>query len=792
MRRLFVLWVACRSPDDGCPRDGRALTCDDRLALTCQDGRIEDRELCADDQVCVEGTGCSSCDPGLPAGPLGVPVDPTPVQSGEAWRTLAWTPVDLRGAGPAELVSTGPIEFYDGTANRISTVELPTTVFVRAIGGGEVGLSVRMSGCPNAARVSLTALPFPGLSAIELASSPDATHVDAFLAGGTLRIAVDPMRVPELVGSSGAVWVVPDRDRDAWLADPVLVDAAHGPVPFSPAGTGLAGTSTAIWADLPEPVGGRASYDLVWDVDADGTLSVGDRIDGLDGPGFVIYGDLGAPGRFTPVVAEVSTSFFLTQRVWWPAELPDFGEPAPLVVISHGNGHEYTWYDYLGSHLASHGYVVMSHRNNTAPGVESAATSTLSNTDAFVRTHALIDPALDGRVDVHRIAWIGHSRGGEGVVIAWDRLVRGEANVQDLEPDDIALISSIAPTVFLDPTVSNPGDRPFHMLAGSADGDIVGAVADPLFGVPCPSCQWWRLRQGARSLQAVTYLHGAAHNDFVEHGFDDGSAVDAPRFGKTAVQEHTRATYVVLLDHVLRGDEVAGEFLRRLPDELALPKPAGSPIVTQYRAYPSRSRVIEDFQQNDDPAVSSSGTAVRHTMTDYLEGRLDDGNATFAWHGDDPMNGMIESDQDDPLIAARGAVFGWDGGGNWEVDLPEDARDLTTSRFLTLRVAQQTRHPNTVALDDALTFGVGLVDHSGREVVLRTDAHGGIPAPYPRPGLGSGAGWANEFQTVTLRLTDFEVDHFDLSDVRTVRLRFGSAWGSPIGRIGLDDLALED
>ena len=31
-------------------------------------------------------------------------------------------------------------------------------------------------------------------------------------------------------------------------------------------------------------------------------------------------------------------------------------DPAPLIVISHGNGHDFRWYDYLGRHLASWGY----------------------------------------------------------------------------------------------------------------------------------------------------------------------------------------------------------------------------------------------------------------------------------------------------------------------------------------------------------------------------------------------------------------------------------------------------
>ena len=46
---------------------------------------------------------------------------------------------------------------------------------------------------------------------------------------------------------------------------------------------------------------------------------------------------------------------------------PSMGQ-LPLVIISRGNGHNFQWYDHIGNHLASYGYVVMSHDNNTEPG----------------------------------------------------------------------------------------------------------------------------------------------------------------------------------------------------------------------------------------------------------------------------------------------------------------------------------------------------------------------------------------------------------------------------------------
>ena len=44
----------------------------------------------------------------------------------------------------------------------------------------------------------------------------------------------------------------------------------------------------------------------------------------------------------------------------------------PLLVVSHGNGHSFAWYRFLQDHLASYGYIVFSHDNNTLPGIETA------------------------------------------------------------------------------------------------------------------------------------------------------------------------------------------------------------------------------------------------------------------------------------------------------------------------------------------------------------------------------------------------------------------------------------
>jgi hypothetical protein len=110
---------------------------------------------------------------------------------------------------------------------------------------------------------------------------------------------------------------------------------------------------------------------------------------------------------------------------------------------------------------------------------------------------------------------------------------------------------------------------------------------------------------------------------------------------------------------------------------------------------------------------------------------------------------------------------------------------------LSFRACQISRSPETVAELGDLDFTVTLVDGSGGSSSINIGAYGGgIEEPYQRTGDGSGAGWSNEFETITIGLGDFQRDGagLDLSDIEQVRFEFGPGSGSSQGRIGLDDV----
>jgi hypothetical protein len=207
----------------------------------------------------------------------------------------------------------------------------------------------------------------------------------------------------------------------------------------------------------------------------------------------------------------------------------------------------------------------------------------------------------------------------------------------------------------------------------------------------------------------------------------------------------------------------------------------------------ARKVVIDDFQAEPDPAVSSSGGSVTATVASLQEGMLDDENTRLAWDGD-PFNGMTWAHGDDPARAERGIVFDWapDSPGTLAFSLPAAAQDLGSGGYVSFRVCQGTRHPSTNSLNDLLSFSVVLVDSAGTESAIDFGVYGRVPQPFARTGGGSGTGWSNEFSTVRVPIWDFTAERpdLDLSALTTLRFDVGPDHGSPAGRVGLDDVEI--
>jgi len=635
------------------------------------------------------------------------------------------------------------------------------------------------------------------LAGTPINGSPNFRFDLAFNVGGSVWVAIDPQRHPEIVGKAALIHVVANRSADAWRSDPTLIDVRPAGAQAVVFGDTIESCTFQIDAGaLPGGTGVdlAALYDVVVDFDLDGVLSAGDFIDGYGGPGFAVVRNMTLSGPYpvtnlTYTVTGV-TSGFGGQRAFFPTSIADLG-PRPLVIVSHGNGHSYLWYNWLGTHLASYGYIVITHQNNTQPGIQAASTTTLQHTQAAIAQQATIaDGALNGLIDSSQIVWIGHSRGGEGVVRAYTRILSGNFVPTNYTADDIRLIASIAPTDFLGSVSSNPNSVPYHLIYGAADGDVCG----------CPNnavAFSFSLFERAESFRQSLYIHGTSHNDFHCCGVNDFTGPAGTALGKAETQRIARAAFLPLIKHILEDDAVALEYLWRPYSAL---RPAGVATnvtaVRDHRPAPTADAfVIDDFQTNTSAGTSSSGGAVSFTVDNLVEAPLRDLNTSFTWLSTDPMNGMTRGRATD---TARGIVFEYSGAPRQiDFEVVGDARDMTAWTWLAFRAAQGTRHPFTDESNVFHDFRVTLVDGQGGTGSISIVPQGaGIRRPYARTGFGTGAGWQNEFATVRLRLTDFVApplgggNALDLADIVTVRFEFGGPGLETSGRIALDDLRL--
>jgi dienelactone hydrolase len=216
-------------------------------------------------------------------------------------------------------------------------------------------------------------------------------------------------------------------------------------------------------------------------------------------------------------------SFPVNGRVWYPQ-----GDgPFPLVLIVHGNHsmeeHSDPGYGWLGELLASRGCILVSVDENFFNGSWGSHLSRendgrgwmlLRHLEAWQRWNEGSDTVFSGKVDMERIALIGHSRGGEAAAIAasFNRLSRypDDGKVEIGGGFSIRAVVAIAPS---DGQYS-PADRPtpledvsYLVIQGGHDADVSSFAG---------ARQWRRLRftEGKDYFKASVWSYRANHGQF--------------------------------------------------------------------------------------------------------------------------------------------------------------------------------------------------------------------------------------------------------------------------------------
>lgn len=291
--------------------------------------------------------------------------------------------------------------------------------------------------------------------------------------------------------------------------------------------------------------------------------------------------------------------------LWYPKEDNKSGKKYPLVVCMHGNHDAYDssefGYNYLGDHLASHGYIFASidenYLNSRTDGRENDARAVLAleHIKAILEWNNDPDSKFYQKIDEDNIAIIGHSRGGEAAVTAsaFNKLPEypENGNVKWNYNFSIKAVVSIAPVEGqYRPSQRGitPEESDFLLLHGGADGDV--SVNEGIRFLnrtkPDPGFEYYSF-----------WIKGANHAQFnTDWSVDQDpfATLRADMITDLEQQQIARVTILSFLEASLKEHDAYRSFLRDyrigkewLPETLYL---------TTYRN--SKGTIIADFEED--------------------------------------------------------------------------------------------------------------------------------------------------------------------------------------------------
>ncbi|HEX9188437.1 MAG TPA: hypothetical protein VGB87_15265, partial [Vicinamibacteria bacterium] len=495
---------------------------------------------------------------------------------------------------------------------------------------------------------------------------------------------------------------------------------------------------------------------------------------------------------------------------------PDAEGPFPLVLVVHGSHAMEDFsdggYDYLGTLLASRGFVVVSVDENA-----------INTSDADGAFFPLVDGRLRGEVDLRawlllehlrlwrewsrtpghvferkadlgRVALVGHSKGGEAVAVA------AAFNRLHASPDDsrvafdygfgIRAVVGIAPTDGL----YEPGGRPTRLtdvsylaLHGTHDMDVQSFVGTRQFSrvafSDCSDC-----------VKGVVSVYGANHGQFnTVWGRTDYSRLRTHLQNRRPLlsgEEQRRIASVYLssfFETTLRQDRRYLPFLR---DARAgrgwLPSTV---LVTDFQD--ATTRALCDFEEDVDPGTTTLPGGGLHGENLAL---WREGQARIKWGS----------------RGTRAVFLGWDresstGVPSYTVTLPGDGPALDDRAVLVFSAADTGERPpagarqpsaraarHRASASDPIDFSVELTDRRGTAIRLALGEFSYVQ-PLLRVPVAKAAVLTDAppseplYQSLELPLSAFVRANpaFAPSALRTLRFVFDR---TPAGVLSLDDI----
>jgi dienelactone hydrolase len=440
-----------------------------------------------------------------------------------------------------------------------------------------------------------------------------------------------------------------------------------------------------------------------------------------------------------------------------PSQISDENDEYPMVVVVHGNSGallSYKGYNYLLEHLARNGMIAASiHIYPGAAGVSRAR--------ALFKHIEILKAKFGAKIDLDRLGLMGHSRGGEAVVIA------SKLNEDEHLGYEFQAIISLAPTDQYGPyTLAGPYAAPFLVVYGGLDGDVAGGW---------PKTTGFSLWDRADPVKSMIFAERACHDRFNtewdDNDFYFGQLTPADQAAVVSSDAHKKIAkgymngffrWRLLDDEEMRlyftGDEI--------PEQVEHADGGAVTIDVQYR---EPGGLLLDGFANGNPNLNDLGGAVAANLAAVpAEGDL------FGLDGASPHD-------------HTGGLLVWDAGRHlYTSDLPAGSQDVSDYAILSFRVTQRYNSASNPAGAEQ-DFRVILTDEDGRSRQVKVSEFAKLDYPFIRGDAGL---IKSSLKTVRIPLREFTEEsagheEVDLEEIVSVTFDMGL---KPTGEIEVTDV----
>jgi hypothetical protein len=419
--------------------------------------------------------------------------------------------------------------------------------------------------------------------------------------------------------------------------------------------------------------------------------------------------DYGIPGGFS----SINVSVPLRAHTYFPADMPGVTDPSqistskpdyPLIVIVHGNGHNYVNYDFLLEHFARNGFVAASiHLNGGMSG--------LGRANVFFKHMEVLQAKFGAKIQ-NNIGIMGHSRGGEAV------LKVARLNQQTAVGHAINAIISLAPTdQYGKEVLAPPWAAPFFVLYGSRDGDVAGWQAPwltPNYTVPQTGFSLWDRANGMQ--KSMAFVYKATHNGFITTN-SDALAGDLAGILSEAVQQTITKAYINAFFRWRLRNEPKWEGMFKGEWKPRSVEQTSADIYVQYQD--STREDVDNFE-GAHSAISWQSSTI---------------NGTVGHAGTLPADPSEDEIHDIDGLSPHdtgGLKLRWDNlTDKLEFSIPAANKDVSNFVAISFRVSQVAGSMENPA-NQSQNLRVALRDGSNNERAVRVSAFSAIPTPDPR------------------------------------------------------------